>query len=100
MANQQALEAIREAADKLNRLLKAAEEKMDAGLDPGTWKQLCEALDDLRRTTRMLEDRARPASCPPAASSVPVGATPPGVVIVGSGNIQTPAPPRIVGASA
>ncbi len=100
MTNQEALEAIRNAADRLNALLDEVEKKKAEGPDPATWQRLCEALDDLRRTTRMNEDRARPASCPPAASSVPVGATPPGVVIVGSGNIQTPAPPRIVGASA
>lgn len=96
MNDQEALEAIRRSADRLNTLLEDLAKQMAAGPPPDLWKRLCEALDELRRATRMLEDRGRPAWCQPAQPPVPVGATPPNVVIVGSGNT---AAPRVVGAS-
>lgn len=98
MNDHEALEAIRKAADRLNTLLEELNRQMAAGPGPGLWQRLCEALDELRRATRLLEDRDRPAWCP-QVPPVPVGATPPGVVIVGSGNTHMTATPRVVGAS-
>lgn len=98
MSDLDALEAIRRSADRLNTLLEELAKQMAAGPPADLWRRLCDALDELRRATRFLEDRGRPGWCPPIAPPVPVGATPPGVVIVGSGNTHTP-PPRVVGAS-
>lgn len=89
MHDHEAIEAIRKAAERLNANLEELHKHLAAGPPPDLWRRLSEATDDLRRATRVLEDGGRP---------VPVGATPPGVVIVGSGNTQTAAP-RIVGSS-
>lgn len=90
MYDPEALEAIRKAAERLNTNLEELHKHLAAGPPPDLWRRLIDATDDLRRATRMLEGCGRPP--------VPVGATPPGVVIVGSGNTHT-ATPRVVGAS-
>ena len=90
MYDPEALEAIRKAAERLNTNLEELHKHLAAGPPPDLWRRLSEATDGLRRATCMLEGCGRPP--------VPVGATPPGVVIVGSGNTHA-ATPRVVGAS-
>lgn len=101
MSTQPALDAIRKAADHLNALLEEFAKQPPESRDTATWKRLCDSLDGLRRVAHAIEDLARPSSCPSSTSSLPVGATPPGVVIVGAGNIigERPASPHIVGSS-
>lgn len=98
MNDQEALDAIRRAADRLNTLLEDLAKHMAAGPPAELWTRLSEALEELRRATRLLEERGRPGWCQPAQPQVPVGATPPNVFIVGSGNAHSAAP-RVVGAS-
>ncbi len=91
MYDPEALEAIHKAAERLNTNLEELHKHSAANSHPDLWRRLSEATDDLRRATRMLEGCGRPP--------VPAGGTPPGVVIVGSGNTQTTQRERIVGAS-
>jgi Killing trait len=77
MSDHEALDALRRSVEELNKLLEGLSKQMASGPPPDIWKQLCEALDGVRRAIRVLEDRGRPGICPPLQPPpVPVGATP------------------------
>lgn len=98
MSEHEALDALRRSVEELNKLLEGLSKQMASGPSPDIWKQLCEALDSVRRAVRVLEDRGRPGFCPPVQPPpVPVGATP-GVWNQQSVYIHSDRP-RIVGAS-
>ena len=94
MTRQEALRAIHETADELDGLTAQLDRQPAETTPAGLAQALRDAADRLRGAAGAFvqgEPRAAP-------SSVPVGATPPGVVIVGSGNTAKSSQ-RIVGAS-
>jgi hypothetical protein len=89
----EALNRFRAALDELGGALEAAASQLKESVDADLGQRLKAAAQDLRNAAGQF----RPI---PPASPIPAGATQPGVVIVGSGNVSATLPaPRIVGAS-
>ena len=89
----EAVNRFRAALDQLSGVLGEVAGQLKDSADAGLHQRLQSAVEDLRNAA----DQFRPAG---SARTIPAGATHPGVVIVGSGNVSAGLPThRIVGAS-